>query len=65
MDVPRTPPDQVRRELASDGTVELVCAYDDEDKCRGMLIEGAETMTHFRARLENVSRDRRIILYCA
>jgi len=39
-DVRRIPPDEARRRV-EDGAL-LVCAYDDEEKCRDMLLEGGK-----------------------
>jgi hypothetical protein len=62
----RIEPREVRRKLADESTeVELVCAYEDEEKCRSMLLAGAQTLAEFRRRLEEVPKDREIVFYCA
>jgi len=60
-DVRRIPPDEARRR-AENGAL-LVCAYDDEDKCRDMLLDGAITLGRLRE-LEP-AKGREIIFYCA
>lgn len=53
------------RDMAMSGLAVLVCAYDDDDKCRGMLLEGAMTWNEFQHMLDQVDADQEIILYCA
>lgn len=59
--VPRTEPAEARRKLEQ-GSAVLVCAYDDEDRCRAMRIEGAMTLGEFRT---SPPRDKEVIFYCA
>jgi len=59
--VRRIPPDEARRRVENGAL--LVCAYDDEAKCRDMLVEGAITLGRLRE-LEP-AEDREIIFYCA
>ena len=43
----------------------FVCAYDDDAKCRGMLLEGAMTLKELQAMEKNLPKDKEIIFYCA
>ena len=43
----------------------LVCAYDDEAKCRGILLDGAITLQQLRAREKDLPKDKEIDFYCA
>lgn len=43
----------------------LVCAYDDEQKCRENMLEGAITLRRFEQTLAGVPRSHEIIFYCA
>lgn len=43
----------------------LVCAYDDDEKCRGMLLEGAILLSTLKSRKEKLPKDMEIIFYCA
>jgi hypothetical protein len=43
----------------------LVCAYDDDEKCRDMLLEGAGTLSELKAREGSLPRDQELIFYCA
>lgn len=47
------------------GQALLVCAYDDVDKCRSMLLEDAITLADFEQRRGQLPPDQEIILYCA
>jgi hypothetical protein len=53
------------REKVKAGHARLVCAYDDEEKCRKILLDGAVPMSRLRAELPRVDKDEEIILYCA
>lgn len=63
-DVPRISPDEARERSAS-GDAVLVCAYDDEGKCRDMLAEGALTRAELERRVPDLDDRDQIILYCA
>jgi hypothetical protein len=43
----------------------LVCAYDDEAKCRGILLDGAITLKQLQAREKDLPKDKEIDFYCA
>jgi hypothetical protein len=43
----------------------LVCAYDDDEKWRKNRLEGAMSLTDFRARESTIPKNREIIFYCA
>jgi hypothetical protein len=45
------------------GRALLVCSYSD-DKCKGVLLEGAMLRSEFESRLASLSKDREIIFYC-
>jgi hypothetical protein len=48
-----------------DGRALLVCAYDDEEKCRRYGLEGAMTLAELRALEGSLPSDREILFYCA
>ncbi len=60
----RIPPEETRQKVTSDSAL-LVCAYEDEEKCNRLLLEGAISLTAFRSQLPGLSKDREIIFYCA
>jgi len=51
------------RERVQRGDALLVCAYDDEEKCRQFGLEEALTLAELQAR--DVPRDREIVFFCA
>lgn len=51
------------RQRVQSGEALLVCAYDDEEKCRDLEIEGAVTLAEVRSR--ELQADREIIFFCA
>ena len=53
------------REKVQAGRATLVCAYDDESKCKKLLLDGAISMTELRRTLPERSKDEELILYCA
>jgi rhodanese-related sulfurtransferase len=55
--------DAYHRVLA--GQTLLVCAYDDEAKCRQMQLQGSIPLTQFASRAPSLPKDREIIFYCA
>lgn len=53
------------REKVQAGEATLVCAYEEEEKCRKILLDGAIPMATLRADLKNRNKDEELILYCA
>ncbi|MFW6415206.1 MAG: rhodanese-like domain-containing protein [Thermodesulfobacteriota bacterium] len=43
----------------------LVCAYENEDKCNSIHIQGTLSIKDFRAKLSDIPLDKGIIFYCA
>jgi hypothetical protein len=60
----RIPADQARRQLES-GRALLVCAYDDEEKCRRFMFEGVLTLKQLEEKLELLPEGVNILFYCA
>jgi hypothetical protein len=52
-------------EKVSTGEALLVCAYDDEEKCRKMRLDYAITLQELERQLREIPRDREIVFYCA
>lgn len=51
------------RERLNIGAV-LVCAYDDEERCRPIRIPGSITLKELESRLDTLSWDRELVFYC-
>ena len=43
----------------------LVCAYDDDAKCRKVNLAGSISLTNFQSRVGALSKSQEIIFYCA
>lgn len=56
-------PTQAREKVRS-GRARLVCGYDDEAKCRRILLEGGMTYSRFEAELPRISKDEELIFFC-
>lgn len=53
------------RNRVKEGKALFVCAYESEDVCKGMLLEGAMSLAQFRARVPSLDKGQEIIFYCA
>ncbi|HYE90566.1 MAG TPA: hypothetical protein VEA38_06085 [Terriglobales bacterium] len=63
-DVERIDAHAARREVSA-GRAWLVCAYDDRQRCRSMMLEGAIDMDELEARLPTAPKDQPMVFYCA
>lgn len=43
----------------------LVCRYEDDAKCQAITLQGALTLSELQRRLDTLSPDQEIIVYCA
>jgi hypothetical protein len=62
-EVPRVTPREVRERMASGAEVRLVCAYDDEEKCKELALQGAVPLTELEGRDLDPSAE--LVFYCA
>ena len=60
----RVAPEEIYPKVQSGETL-LVCAYDDEAKCRRLRLEGAISLTEFKSLLPTLPQDREMVFYCA
>ncbi len=60
----RISPQEVRQKVTS-GSALLVCAYEDEEKCKRVRLEGSISLTEFKLKLSALPKDQEIIFYCA
>jgi uncharacterized protein (TIGR02284 family) len=63
--VERINPQEARQHLRFNQGTLLVCAYDDEEKCRKYHLEGAISLKDFESRADSIPKDRELIFYCA
>jgi hypothetical protein len=43
----------------------LVCAYEDDAKCRKLSLEGSIPLTSFQAKAASLPKNQEIIFFCA
>jgi hypothetical protein len=43
----------------------LVCAYEDEARCRAVNLDGSISLTAFQSKAPSLPKDREIIFFCA
>jgi hypothetical protein len=55
---------EARRRVA-EGRAVLVCAYEDEEKCRRLKLQGAHTLRELEAGMATLPRSQEIVFYCA
>jgi rhodanese-related sulfurtransferase len=60
----RITPEETYQKLRAGKTL-LVCAYDSEEQFRSLQLDGAISLSEFRARLPSLSKDQEIVFYCA
>lgn len=52
------------RKMVTAGDALLVCSYED-NRCKGMLLEGAILKSEFESRLPSLPKTQLVIFYCA
>jgi hypothetical protein len=55
---------EVRKEVTS-GRALLVCAYEQEEKCNQVALEGSLSLTRFQERAPTLPRNQEVIFFCA
>ena len=53
------------REKVEAGSATLVCAYEDDEKCSKVLLDGSITMRALKAGIGKRQKDEELIFYCA
>lgn len=43
----------------------LVCAYEQEEKCNQVALEGSISLTQFQQRLPSLPKEQELIFFCA
>jgi hypothetical protein len=62
--VERIEPNDAHRKAVSQQAV-LVCAYDDEEKCNRLRLDGAISLKQLQSRETAVDKNTELIFYCA
>jgi hypothetical protein len=60
----RITPEETFQKLRVGKTL-LVCAYDSEEQFRSLQLDGAISLSEFKAKLPALSKDQEIVFYCA
>ncbi len=60
----RITPEETFQKLRVSKTL-LVCAYDSEEQFRSLQLDGAISLSEFKAKLPALSKDQEIVFYCA
>jgi hypothetical protein len=64
-DIERIGVEQARQKTKANQAL-LVCAYDDEAKCRMINLEGSISLANFQSRVaKSLPKTQEIIFYCA
>ena len=63
-DIERISVEQTHQKVKANQAL-LVCAYDDEAKCRKVNLEGSISLTSFQSRVGSLPKTQEIIFYCA
>ena len=53
------------REEVTSGRALLVCAYEEEEKCNQVALEGSLSLTRFQERAPTLPRNQEVIFFCA
>ncbi len=51
-------------EMVRAGKAMLVCAYEEESKCKEMHLDGAIFLSELRSRLPSLPKGQEIVFYC-
>jgi hypothetical protein len=62
-EVKRVKPEEARQKVQR-GEALFACAYDSEELCGGMRLEGAITLGELNSRLAGIAKAQEIIFYC-
>jgi hypothetical protein len=56
---------QEARQEVNSGRALLVCAYEQEEKCNQVALEGSLSLSQFQQRLPSMPKDQELIFFCA
>ena len=56
---------QEARQEVSSGQALLVCAYEQEEKCNQVALEGSLSLSQFQQRLPSLPKEQELIFFCA
>ena len=63
-DIERISVEEAHRKVAANQAL-LICAYEDEAKCRLLNLDGSISLTNFQTKAASLPKDQEIIFFCA
>jgi len=63
-DIERISVEDAHRKVGANQAL-LVCAYEDEAKCRAVSLSGSISLTDFQAKAASLPKSQEIIFFCA
>jgi hypothetical protein len=63
-DIERISVEETHRKVGANQAL-LVCAYEDEAKCRAVGLDGSISLTDFQAKAASLPKSQEIIFFCA
>jgi hypothetical protein len=63
-EISRISVEEARQEVQS-GRALLVCAYEQEEKCNQVALEGSLSLTRFQHQVPSLDREQELIFFCA
>jgi hypothetical protein len=63
-DIERISVGDARRKVTAHQAL-LVCAYEDEAKCRALNLDGSISLTSFQSKVASLPKSQEIIFFCA
>ena len=63
-DIERISVEEAHRKVAANQAL-LVCAYDDEARCRKLNLDGSISLTSFESKAASLPKEQEIIFFCA
>jgi hypothetical protein len=64
MDIERISVEEARRKVTANQAL-LVCAYEDDAKCRVLNLDGSIWLTSFQTKAASLPKSQEIIFFCA
>jgi len=64
MDIERISVEEARRKVTANQAL-LVCAYEDDAKCRVLNLDGSISLTSFQTKAASLPKSQEIIFFCA
>lgn len=55
---------QDARQAVTSGRAMLVCAYEQDEKCSQIALEGSISLSQFQERLPSLPKDQEVIFFC-